>query len=214
MNRFCVSFLPVSATFSALITTTKSPASRCGVKTGLLFPRSRLATCTASRPSTAPSASMTCHLRWSRFTFGRYVFIQTLILGAVKLAKNPPASRVILGNFGLLVHAGHRCCLGSRALRPRPTAWADHLPGWFSASFLVELLFYSTHPLQQLGQPVHRHPNPLHLAIRLRGRAEPLLPIGNIIHHPGLRGHGHLIADLQMRSEERRVGKECRSRWS
>src|SRR5205823_9402971 len=30
--------LPIS-TFSALMTTTKSPASRCGVKTGLFFPR-------------------------------------------------------------------------------------------------------------------------------------------------------------------------------
>src|SRR5271169_2755001 len=34
-----------------------------------------LATCTARRPSTAPSALMTCHLRWSRLTFGRCVFI-------------------------------------------------------------------------------------------------------------------------------------------
>ena len=75
MNVLSVSFLPVSATFSALITTTKSPASRCGVKTGLFLPRKISATCTASRPSTAPSASMTCHLRWSKFTFGKYVFI-------------------------------------------------------------------------------------------------------------------------------------------
>src|SRR5271154_1496646 len=33
------------------------------------------ATCTANRPSTAPSASMTCHLRWSKFTLGKCVFI-------------------------------------------------------------------------------------------------------------------------------------------
>src|ERR1041385_8324090 len=59
------------------MTTTKSPASRCGVKTGLFLPRRISATCAARRPSTAPLASMTCHLRWSRFTFGKYVFISS-----------------------------------------------------------------------------------------------------------------------------------------
>ena len=39
MNSFSVSFLPVSRTFSALTTMTKSPASRCGVYTGLFLPR-------------------------------------------------------------------------------------------------------------------------------------------------------------------------------
>src|SRR6266436_732550 len=42
---------------------------------GLFFPRKISATCTARRPSTAPSASITCHLRWSKLTFGKYVFI-------------------------------------------------------------------------------------------------------------------------------------------
>src|SRR5208283_5436099 len=72
-----VSFLPVSRTFSALLTTTKSPASRWGVYTGLFLPRKISATCTANRPSTAPSASITCHFRWSKFTLGKCVFIQT-----------------------------------------------------------------------------------------------------------------------------------------
>ena len=43
---------------------------------GLFLPRKMSATCTAKRPRTAPSASMTCHLRSSKFTFGKYVFIQ------------------------------------------------------------------------------------------------------------------------------------------
>ena len=30
----------------------------------------------------------------------------------------------------------------------------------------------------------------------------------------GGHGHGELAAQLTVRSEERRVGKECRSRWS
>src|SRR5215472_14769953 len=76
MNFLLVSFLPVTKTFSALMTTTKSPASRWGVYTGLFLPRKILATWAASRPKTAPSALMTCHLRWSKFTFGRYVFIK------------------------------------------------------------------------------------------------------------------------------------------
>src|SRR6267378_503772 len=33
------------------------------------------ATCAANRPNTAPLASITCHLRWSKFTFGKCVFI-------------------------------------------------------------------------------------------------------------------------------------------
>src|SRR3954466_5322183 len=75
MYSLAVSFLPVTRTFSALITTTKSPASRCSVKTGLFFPRKISATCTARRPRTAPLASITCHLRWSKFTLGKCVFI-------------------------------------------------------------------------------------------------------------------------------------------
>src|SRR5579859_98469 len=76
MYSLAVSFLPVTRTFSALMTMTKSPASRCGVKTGLFLPRKMSATCAANRPSTAPSASITCHFRWSRFTLGKCVFIK------------------------------------------------------------------------------------------------------------------------------------------
>src|SRR5437016_6079729 len=76
MNNLSVSFFPVRTTLSALMTTTKSPASRCGVKTGLFFPRKMLATCAARRPSTAPLASITCHLRSAKLTFGKYVFIK------------------------------------------------------------------------------------------------------------------------------------------
>src|SRR5579859_5194345 len=75
MYFLLVSFFPVTITFSAFTTMTKSPASRCGVYTGLFLPRKIFATWAARRPRTAPSALMTCHLRWSKFTVGRCVFI-------------------------------------------------------------------------------------------------------------------------------------------
>src|SRR4051812_8783518 len=62
---YCLSFhlLPVRRTFSALITTTKSPQSSCGVKVGLCLPRSTLAMVVAARPSTLSFTSMTTHSR-------------------------------------------------------------------------------------------------------------------------------------------------------
>src|SRR2546426_2274156 len=92
MYVLSVSFLPVRRTFSAFTTTTKSPASRCGVKLGLFLPRRRSATCTARRPSTAPSASITCHLRWSKLTFGKYVFITNNSKRGETLANASPKS--------------------------------------------------------------------------------------------------------------------------
>src|SRR6516164_560595 len=53
--------LPVSWTFSALMTTTWSPQSMCGVYEGLCLPRRRMAMIEASRPSTRPSASISSH---------------------------------------------------------------------------------------------------------------------------------------------------------
>jgi len=46
---------------SALITTTWSPQSTCGVKLGLCLPRRMLAMIVATRPTTSPSASIRCH---------------------------------------------------------------------------------------------------------------------------------------------------------
>jgi hypothetical protein len=53
--------LPVIATLSALMITTKSPVSMCGVNIGLCLPRSSTAAWVASRPRTTSVASMTCH---------------------------------------------------------------------------------------------------------------------------------------------------------
>ena len=70
---FLVSLSPVSATFSALTTMTKSPMSMCGAKVGLCLPRSRFAAWTASLPRMTSEASMTCHSRWMSPGFGLYV---------------------------------------------------------------------------------------------------------------------------------------------
>ncbi|CAA7623640.1 exported hypothetical protein [Magnetospirillum sp. UT-4] len=56
-----VSFLPVSFTFSALMTMTFSPMSTWGVKVGRCLPRRRMAMTLARRPRTTPSASITTH---------------------------------------------------------------------------------------------------------------------------------------------------------
>src|SRR3979411_2782897 len=61
------------ATFSALMTMTKSPPSTLGVNVGLCLPRSSLAASTASRPSTTSVASMTYHERVVSPAFGVYV---------------------------------------------------------------------------------------------------------------------------------------------
>jgi hypothetical protein len=57
------------------------------------------ATCTASRPSTTPSASITCHFRWSKFTLGKYVFILKPSKGAEKISNFRTKST---GHFGLI----------------------------------------------------------------------------------------------------------------
>src|SRR5439155_21252458 len=76
------SFFPVNRTFSALITTTKSPVSTCGVKIVFSLPRSKLAALTATWPSTWSLASITHHLRGTWLAFAEKVFI-----GAEKARK-------------------------------------------------------------------------------------------------------------------------------
>src|SRR5262249_51021800 len=66
---------PVSRTFSALMTITKSPVSTCGVKTVLSLPRSRFAAFTATFPSTWSWASMTHHLCGFSLVLAENVFI-------------------------------------------------------------------------------------------------------------------------------------------
>src|SRR5262249_51691083 len=61
------------SSLAALTTITWSPASTCGAHVGLCLPRSKVATSLATRPSTAPSASTTCHARSMSPGLGLYV---------------------------------------------------------------------------------------------------------------------------------------------
>src|SRR5206468_11601791 len=75
MYVFCSSFFPVSRTFSALMTITKSPVSTCGVKTVFSLPRNRFTAFTATLPSTWSAASITHHLRGTSLALAENVFI-------------------------------------------------------------------------------------------------------------------------------------------
>src|SRR5437762_9368384 len=75
MYLFCSSFFPVNRTFSALMTTTKSPVSTCGVRIVFSLPRNKLAAFTATRPKTWSLASITHHLRGTSLAFAEKVFI-------------------------------------------------------------------------------------------------------------------------------------------
>src|SRR5881296_258119 len=66
MYTLSLAFLPVMRTLAALITTTKSPASRCGENVGFVLPRRTPATRDARRPSTCPSALVTYQRRAAR----------------------------------------------------------------------------------------------------------------------------------------------------
>src|ERR1700704_2981882 len=90
------------ATFSALMTMTKSPPSTLGVNVGLCLPRSSLAASTASRPSTTSGASMTYHERVVSPAFGVYVgTASTFFSGWIPVTRVPVrrfAVRVVLGD--------------------------------------------------------------------------------------------------------------------
>src|SRR6478735_12168506 len=78
------------ATFSALMTMTKSPPSTLGVNVGLCLPRSSLAASTASRPSTTSVASMTYHERVVSPAFGVYVGTALpLLFGWIPVTRVP-----------------------------------------------------------------------------------------------------------------------------
>src|SRR4051812_33263415 len=76
MYSFFCHLLPVSRTFSAFTTTTKSPVSAWGVKVGLCLPRSMLAICVAARPRTLSFTSTTTQFRWAVCLLNIRVFIE------------------------------------------------------------------------------------------------------------------------------------------
>src|SRR5207244_11963500 len=92
MYSFFSSFSPVSRILAALTTTTKSPASRCGEKPGLVFPRSTDATRDARRPRTLPSASATYQRRAARAaSVLRLLVVRVIDIGVSRKTATGPA---------------------------------------------------------------------------------------------------------------------------
>src|SRR5436309_9000861 len=92
MYSFFSSFSPVSRILAALTTTTKSPASRCGERPGLVFPRSTEATRDARRPRTLPSASATYQRRAARAaSVLRLLVVRVIDIGVSRKTATGPA---------------------------------------------------------------------------------------------------------------------------
>src|SRR5438128_6621121 len=97
MYSFAWSLFPVTFTLAAFTTTTGSPVSRCGEKLGLCFPRRRVATRVASRPSVAPSASTSFQCRSISALFVVYVFIAlSLVVSLVRRCSAPRSTHLQL----------------------------------------------------------------------------------------------------------------------
>src|ERR687887_410255 len=88
MYSFFWSFSPLSRILAALTTTTKSPASRCGEKAGLVLPRSTDAIRDARRPRTLPSASATYQRRAARAAS----VLRLLVVRVIDIDVNPRAA--------------------------------------------------------------------------------------------------------------------------
>src|SRR5882762_7943737 len=97
---------------------------------GLFFPRKMSATCAATRPRTAPLASITCHLRWSRFTLGKCVFISNPDQRKRENTKELTQVNSFWQFFGNgSVMPGIYCCRRSAGLRPGVFATVWTVPG-------------------------------------------------------------------------------------
>src|SRR5919197_977964 len=112
MKVFCSSFFPVSRTFSALITITKSPVSTCGVKIVFSLPRNKLAAFTATLPSTWFLASMTHHLRGTSLALAENIFI-TAGKRARKLRGVQAPVNLSTPNETRALHRTDRCYRGN-----------------------------------------------------------------------------------------------------
>src|SRR3954451_2889787 len=114
---------------AALITTTKSPTSQCGVYSGLVLPRSLSAIWVASRPSVLPLASTTTQLR-SRFAgVATKVFIyrRERVAGQRQFAGPPPVIRP--SGISILPPVCSTCRVPCRCARERGNQLRRPLPG-------------------------------------------------------------------------------------
>src|SRR5713226_1057428 len=94
MYSLSASFFPVTFTLAAFTMTTGSPVSRFGVKVALCLPRKVRAACVATRPSTAPSASMTRQCRSISLPFALLVLAVVPAISLFSLVLVPFASSI------------------------------------------------------------------------------------------------------------------------
>src|SRR5687768_742762 len=94
------------------MTTTLSPMSTCGVNVGLCFPRRRIATSVASRPTTRFSASIRTHFFSTSAGFAEKVFMIVLLGGLSDERQNATGKprRAVAGQIESGDHAVKRPC--------------------------------------------------------------------------------------------------------
>src|SRR5258708_9842271 len=80
--------------------TTGSPVSRFGVNVGLCLPRRVRAACVATRPSRAPSASMTRQCRSISLPFALFVLAVVPAISLFSLVRVPFASSLAVFHMG------------------------------------------------------------------------------------------------------------------
>src|SRR5260370_5369417 len=123
MYSLSASFFPVTFTFAALTITTGSPVSRFGVNVGLCLPRRVRAACVATRPSTAPSASLARQCRWISLPFALFVFAVVPAISLFSLVRVSFASSIPVLHSRETQALRRRARPGQRAiLRPHDPA--------------------------------------------------------------------------------------------
>ena len=116
--------LPVTATFSALITTTKSPVSMCGVYSGLRLPRSTSAICVASAPE---RLAVSVDQQPIALAIGRlcHICLRRGSHRVKKATRQRAAQRNIIGEF--VPVRGVECCGDRRRQgRRKRGLWVSH----------------------------------------------------------------------------------------
>ena len=83
-----------------------------------------------------------------------------------------------------------------RGLTTKISGWSSGFQSGRNLLGAAELLFPRGDFLEQVGQALHGDHDALGLLVRLRGNAQPLLAVGNVVHHAGLGTDGHLVANF------------------
>src|SRR5208283_2460621 len=74
--------------------------------------------------------------------------------------------------------------------------------------FPAELTFQLRNTPDEFREMLNGDHLALGLLVRLRGDAQPFATVGNVVHYPGFRGDGDLVADFQMPGEADLAGED------